>query len=131
MIEITVVIIYSLINQVYFVYLSILLVKIDKIIKKYKVSHMKIKDMTLLKKLEKVGLSDKESLIYASLLELGGAYPSKIAEYTGLNRSTVYMILLQMSVKGIVNEIEKKNKQFYQIEKPSKLVYLLRFAHFA
>lgn len=83
---------------------------------------MKIKDTNLLKKLEKAGLSDKEALIYATLLELGGAYPSKIAEFTGLNRSTVYMILLQMSVKGLVNEIEKKNKQFYQIEKPNKLV---------
>lgn len=32
------------------------------------------------------------------------------------------MILTQMSVKGIVNEIEKKNKQFYQLESPTKLI---------
>lgn len=83
---------------------------------------MQIKHENLLKKLEKSGLSDKESYIYIALLELGGAYPSKIAEYTGLNRSTVYMLLTQMSVKGLVNEIEKKNKQFYQLESPTKLV---------
>ncbi len=83
---------------------------------------MKIQHENLLKKLEKSGLSDKESLVYMALLELGGAYPSKVAEYTGLNRSTVYMILLQMSVKGLVNEIEKRNKQFYQIESPTRLV---------
>lgn len=83
---------------------------------------MKIKHGNLLKKLEKSGLSDKESLIYIALLELGGGYPSKIAEYTGLNRSTVYMLLTQMSVKGLVNEIEKRNKQFYQLESPTKLV---------
>lgn len=99
-----------------------MLVKIDKILRLYSIKYMKIKDINLLKKLENTGLSDKEALIYTSLLELGGAYPSKIAEYTGLNRSTVYMILLQMSVKGIVNEIEKKNKQFYQLEKPNKLI---------
>lgn len=83
---------------------------------------MAIKHENLIKKLQKSGLSDKESSIYVTLLELGGAYPSKIAEYTGLNRSTVYMLLTQMSVKGIVNEIEKKNKQFYQPESPTKLV---------
>jgi len=83
---------------------------------------MSIKHENLLKKLQKSGLSDKEAFIYVALLELGGAYPSKIAEYTGLNRSTVYMLLTQMSVKGIVNEIEKKNKQFYQLESPTKLV---------
>ncbi len=76
----------------------------------------------LLKKLQKSGLSDKEALVYLALLELGGAYPSKIATYTSLNRSTVYMVLLNLSVRGLVNEIEKKNKLFYQIENPKKLV---------
>ncbi len=74
---------------------------------------------------EKIGLSEKESLVYSTLIKEGGAYPSKIAEITKLNRSTVYKILLDLSVKGLVNEIKKKNKIFYQIEKPSKL---LRFA---
>lgn len=78
--------------------------------------------MDFLKKLEKSGLSDKEALVYLSLLELGGAYPSKIAEYCGLNRSTVYMVLLNLSVRGLVNEIEKKNKLFYQIENPNRLI---------
>lgn len=83
---------------------------------------MKIKHENLLKKLEKSGLTSKEALVYVALLELEGAYPSKVAEYTGLNRSTVYMILTQLAVKGIVNEIEKKNKQFYQLEDPKKLL---------
>lgn len=83
---------------------------------------MAIQHENILKKLEKSGLSDKESLIYMALLELGGAYPSRIAEYTGLNRSTVYMLLTQMGIKGLVNEIEKRNKLFYQVEPPSRLV---------
>ncbi len=72
--------------------------------------------------LERIGLSEKESLVYASLLSLGGAYPSKIAEETKLNRSTVYKILVDLSVKGLVNEIEKRNKIFYQVEKPDRLI---------
>ena len=76
---------------------------------------MKIKNPLFLKKLEKTGFSDKEALVYLTLLELGGASPSKIAEYAELNRTTVYKILLNLSVRGLINEIEKRNKLFYQI----------------
>jgi sugar-specific transcriptional regulator TrmB len=69
-----------------------------------------------------VGLSEKEALIYASLITLGGAFPSQIAQQAKLNRTTVYKILLGLSIKGLVNEIKKKNKIFYQVEKPEKLL---------
>lgn len=71
------------------------------------------------------GLSEKAALVYATLLEVGGAYPSYIASHTHLNRSTVYKILLDLSVKGLVTEIEKGKKLYYQLEKPEKLI---RFA---
>jgi len=61
-------------------------------------------------------------MVYLSVLELGGAYPSRITEYCGLNRSTVYKILTDLSVRGLVNEIEKRNKLYYQIEKPDRIV---------
>lgn len=86
---------------------------------------MKIKNLDIVPKLKKMGLSDKASLVYTTLLENGGAHPSKIAEITGLNRSTVYAVLLDLSVKGLVNEIEKGKKHYYQIERPEKL---LRFS---
>jgi sugar-specific transcriptional regulator TrmB len=72
--------------------------------------------------LEKIGLSEKEALIYEVLLETGGAYPSAISHSTKLNRSTVYKILTSLSIKGIVNEVEKGKKLFYQIEKPEQLL---------
>lgn len=78
------------------------------------------------KQLSKIGLTDKESAVYSVLLELGGAYPSKIAEKTKINRSTVYKILLDLSVKGLVNEIDKSKKLFYQIENPNKLTRHLK-----
>jgi sugar-specific transcriptional regulator TrmB len=82
---------------------------------------MQINNQLIVKKLEKIGLTDKESLVYVSLLELGGAYPSRIAEYCGLKRATVYNVLTTLSVRGLINEIEKRNKLFYQIEKPEKI----------
>lgn len=76
----------------------------------------------MLKKLASTGLNEKEALVYLAVLELGGAYPSKIAQYTGLNRSTTYHLLDRLAIRGLVNEIEKKNKIFYQIDKPKKIV---------
>jgi sugar-specific transcriptional regulator TrmB len=83
---------------------------------------MQIKNPSLLQKLEKAGFTTKEALVYTSLLELGGAYPSRIAEYCGLKRSTVYNVLVTLSIRGLINEIDKRNKMFYQIEKPTRVV---------
>lgn len=75
--------------------------------------------------LSAAGLSDKAARVYAYLLNTGGAYPSKIAETTHLNRSTVYKVLTELAIKGLVTEIERHNKLFYQVERPS---HLLRYA---
>ena len=83
---------------------------------------MRIKNSSLLQRLEKAGFNSKEALVYVSLLELGGAYPSGIAEYCGLKRSTVYNILATLSIRGLTNEIKKRNKLFYQIERPEKVL---------
>ena len=76
----------------------------------------------LIKKIQKMGLPEKSAKIYACLLELGGAHPSRISEITKINRSTTYKILLELSIKGLVNEIEKGKKLYYQITKPSQLL---------
>ncbi|HUT22649.1 MAG TPA: helix-turn-helix domain-containing protein [Candidatus Bipolaricaulota bacterium] len=86
---------------------------------------IKAEQIKLISELKKAGLKQKEAEIYAALLELGGAYPSKIAEYTKLNRSTAYKILEELAIKGLVSELRKGKKLYYQIEKPEKLV---RFA---
>jgi sugar-specific transcriptional regulator TrmB len=71
----------------------------------------------------KAGLSEKEALVYATLLELGGAFPSQIAKEAGLNRSTVYEVLDSLAIKGLISELRKRNKFFYSIEHPKRLVH--------
>jgi sugar-specific transcriptional regulator TrmB len=41
---------------------------------------------------------------------------------TELNRTTVYHVLNDLAIKGLVTEIERKNKICYQIEKPAKIL---------
>lgn len=85
-----------------------------------------MKNETLIRHLQKVGFSEKSAVIYTALLEVGGAYPSRLADITKLNRSTVYKILIELSVKGLVTEIERGKKLFYQVEKPEKLIRYTR-----
>ena len=80
------------------------------------------KEHALIQQLRKIGLKQKASEVYAALLELKGAHPSRVAEYTGLNRSTVYKLLVELSIKGLVSELQKKGKLYYQIENPKRLV---------
>lgn len=86
-----------------------------------------IQDEKIIVKLRKSGLNEKAARIYAVLLSMGGAHPSKIAEAAGTNRSTTYKILLDLSVKGLVTEVEKGKKLYYQIEKPQKLTSFAKY----
>lgn len=81
----------------------------------------KYMDYKLIEKIEKLGLSHKESLVYVTLLQSGGGYPSKISTLTKLNRSTTYKILTALSIKGLATEIEQGKKIYYQPEPLSKL----------
>lgn len=79
----------------------------------------------LLSKLRQAGLPDKSALVYGFLASVGGAFPSRIATETRLNRSTVYKVLTDLSIKGLINEIEKGKKLYYQVERPERF---LRYA---
>jgi len=74
-----------------------------------------------IKELEKLGLTIEEARVYTFLLKEGGAFPSRIARECKINRSTVYKILTRLDIKGLVSEVIKKKKQFYQPEPPRKL----------
>lgn len=77
---------------------------------------------TIVDKLKKAGLEEKEAIIYGYLAETGGAFPSAVAAATKLNRSTVYKLLGILSVRGLVAEVEKKKKLFYYPESPAKFL---------
>ena len=75
----------------------------------------------LIRQIESIGLSEKSAMIYICLIELGGAYPSQISDLTKINRSTVYKLLIDLSVKGLVSDIRKGKKLYYQAEKIDRL----------
>ena len=68
-------------------------------------------------KLQKIlGLSDKETAIYISLLELGQATVMDIAQKTGIKRTTVYHLLPPMQRKGYIKAMYQNKKHLFFVD---------------
>jgi sugar-specific transcriptional regulator TrmB len=52
--------------------------------------------------LKEFGLSENEAKVYQSALELGETSPFGISKSTGIARTTVYAILTDLALKGLV-----------------------------
>ncbi|HLC45065.1 MAG: hypothetical protein A2722_03225 [Candidatus Doudnabacteria bacterium RIFCSPHIGHO2_01_FULL_50_11] len=72
--------------------------------------------------LEKIGLSEKESSVYLSLLELGVASVDIVAKKAGTKRPTTYLILDSLQKRGLVSMIPRAKKTLYQAESPQVII---------
>ena len=70
--------------------------------------------MNLKKILIDQGLTDKEAVVFITLVELGETHPSAIARRSGLNRSTVYAVLKQLAENGLVSNIKRNNQLYFR-----------------
>jgi len=75
----------------------------------------------LVKLLNDSGLSEKEALVYVSLLENGSATTTKISRQTGLKRPTTYIVLESLSKKGYASTIPGKKVSTYMPGDPAIL----------
>lgn len=65
------------------------------------------------KALEYLGLTEKESSVYLSLLSLGKAHVSEIATHARLKRPTTYIILEELRKKELVLKVPHIKKAIY------------------
>lgn len=72
--------------------------------------------------LRQLGLTDREVVVYQSLLQLGPASIRDLATKTDINRGTTYETLKVLVKKGIVNYLPKGNRRVFQAEDPSRLL---------
>ena len=75
-------------------------------------------------KLAKLGLSEKEAVVYVSLLESGTSTVSEISKNTKINRSTSYVLLEGLSTKGLVSITDRKSSRFYTAVSPERIIYM-------
>ena len=75
----------------------------------------------MLEKLQKLGLSEKESHIYLALVKLGESTANNLAKHTSSNRTVTYNVLQQLVEKGLVSYVKKEGKRFYLVSNPNSL----------
>lgn len=70
-------------------------------------------------------LSEDETRVYLSSIELGAQPASTIAKKTGLKRGYVYNILSRLKDSGLMHESERSGVRCYDAQSPSALLSLL------
>ncbi len=82
---------------------------------------------TIIKKLESIGLTQNEALLYMALLEFGESTATYISRKTGITRTNTYAILDSLSAKGLVLVGAKEPKMTYVPLPPEKLeIYITK-----
>lgn len=77
--------------------------------------------------LQKLGLTEKQARVYMAMLEMGQAGMTKIAKKAGLKRPTVYLVIDELNILGLVGEIIKGKKKLYSATHPKRIVELANF----
>ena len=72
--------------------------------------------------LKELNFSDKETIVYLTLLELGSAKAGEIAKKADITRTTVYDILTSLLKKGLVNKYKKGSQTFFGALDPNRLL---------
>lgn len=75
----------------------------------------------LQKELENAGLSQSEAKTYLALLELGETNISRISKKAGNKRSTTYLIMDSLKLKGLAHSFKKKGRSVFYAEDPRLL----------
>lgn len=71
--------------------------------------------------MEKIGLNEKQALVYEACLELSSGSGQRIAEKAGLPKSTTYDVLKGLSKKGLVKFYLKGKKRYFSANDPDIL----------
>ncbi|MDP2947774.1 MAG: helix-turn-helix domain-containing protein [Nanoarchaeota archaeon] len=72
--------------------------------------------------LKLLGLNDSEIKVYLSLLELGEALASEIANKSEIPRASIYDILERLQQEGLVSYITKDFKRYFSASEPKTII---------
>ena len=72
-----------------------------------------------------LGLTDKEAKVFVASLELGPATAQQLAAKAVVVRPTAYVAIGGLVKRGLMSQVTRGKKQFFQSEKPERLAQLL------
>lgn len=81
-------------------------------------------DKNKLRELQQLGLSEKEGLVYTSLLSLGKVGTSKVVQDTGLHGQFVYQALASLEDKGLAGHVIIRGRKKFHAKHPRALVHI-------
>jgi HTH-type transcriptional regulator, sugar sensing transcriptional regulator len=82
--------------------------------------------MSLESSLSRAGLTPKEVKVYLACLQLGSATMTQISKNSEIKRSSTYLIVESLQIKGFLSSFKKDVKTYYAPEPPQKLLNLIR-----
>jgi sugar-specific transcriptional regulator TrmB len=77
-------------------------------------------------KLKELGLTDNESKVYSSLLEMGPVHAGLLTRKSGLHRRVVYDTLDRLIKKGLVGYIIQNHVRLFQVANPSRFIDIVK-----
>ena len=77
--------------------------------------------------LEHFGLDAKQAEIYLAALQLGKSTAADVAERAGIKRSTTYVKLDELNIKGLIDISKSKSSTLYRAVSPKRLVELANY----
>jgi HTH-type transcriptional regulator, sugar sensing transcriptional regulator len=77
--------------------------------------------MRLENELIQIGLSEKEAKVYLAALELGPTNIQNVTKKSGIKRSTVYEMIKNLQLTGLISETVKGKRLEYIASEPEKL----------
>ena len=82
--------------------------------------------MQQLLQLQELNLTNKDTLVYETLLSLGPSSIRSVAETSGINRGSVYESIKHLEAAGLVSHYTKVKQKRYFAEEPEKLMQLAK-----
>ena len=82
--------------------------------------------MNIKNQLKATGLTENESIVYLTLLEIGSKTASTLAKKTGLHRRLIYDITDRLIKKGLVGYIIENKKKIFSASNPQRLKEILK-----
>jgi len=76
--------------------------------------------------LPKLGLTENQAKVYTTALELGEASITDIARKAGLKRPTVYLLIEELELMGIISSVLKGKRLIYTAQHPNRLLEIAR-----
>jgi sugar-specific transcriptional regulator TrmB len=73
-----------------------------------------------------LGFAEKEAAVYIAALTLGPSSVQEIAQKSGINRATAYLLIESLIERGLMSSFVKDKKKSFEAEPPDRLLSILR-----